>query len=124
MEKGSPSQTTIFFLTYHIEVVFKFGDVVSIPSASLYTTSSRFHHHVHTSTFQYPLNPLLSLPSTTYPTNNSHLIPTPFISSFFMLLTPRFQTKFPLTHLPNLPPPPFITHESIPIISHVHATSM
>ena len=87
MKKDSPSQATIFFLVYLVGVVFRFGDVVLILSASFYTTSSRFHHHVHTSTFQYALNPLLLLLSTTYPTSNSHPILTPFISSFFMLLT-------------------------------------
>ena len=104
MEKGSSSQATIFFLTYLVEVVFRFGDVVSILNASLYTTSSRFHHHVHTYTFQYPLNPLLSLPSTTYPTSNSHPILTPFISSFFMLLTPEFQTNSFLHTCPTCHP--------------------
>ena len=43
MEKDSLSQATIFFLTYLVGVVFRFGDAVSIPSASLYTTSDNQH---------------------------------------------------------------------------------
>ena len=43
MEKDSPSQATIFILTYLVGVVFRFGDTVSISSASLYTAGDNYH---------------------------------------------------------------------------------